>query len=114
MTRVRIRPFPPIEFHQSDWQPGWAAFIDDGQNFNEASKAFCTLNLGAHLAAIETGAMRAADMPYLVAETMMHEIVHVIEKWAGIEFSEERVEALLDRYRERYGRMAGETVSLAA
>ena len=90
---------PLIEFYQRDWMPGFAAFIDDGKPFEPSGRAFCLLNLGAILAAVELGDMPASEVPYFVAESMMHEIMHVLEKWAGVEFSEERIEQLLDRYR---------------
>jgi len=32
---------------------------------------------------------------------MVHEVIHVIEAWAGVEFSEQRVEKLIDGYRQR-------------
>lgn len=90
---------PTIEFHQWDWIEGFAAFVDDGQKFNPESKAFCVLNLGSLLAAIETKDMPQSELPYHIADSMMHEITHVIEKWCGVEFSEERVVALRDKYR---------------
>lgn len=94
------KAFPIIEFHQWDWIEGFAAFIEDGQVFNEDSKAFCVLNLGSFLTAIRTENIPAHQVPYFIAESMMHEIIHVIEKWAEQEFSEGKVEELLARYYE--------------
>ena len=90
-----------IEFHQHDWIPGFAAFLNDGQRMhkNTNSRAFCVLNLGSILAMVETKDMAATEVPYFIAESMMHEVIHAIEKWAGVEFSEERVEDLLEKYR---------------
>lgn len=99
---------PKIEFHQHDWIPGWAAFLDfdddacAAKQINPESKAFCVLNLGAFIAAIELGDMNREDLPYHIAESMMHEVIHAIEKWVGVEFSEERIEALCAAYREKY------------
>lgn len=92
------KPIPVVEFHQHDWMEGFAAFLDDGEQFNPDSKAFCVLNLGSLLATVKAGDIPAADLPYVIAESMMHEIIHVLEKWAGQEFSEERVEQLLEKY----------------
>ena len=93
---------PRIEFHQADWIPGFAAFVDDGKKFTRDpdSKAFCVLNLGSFLAAIQTGDLSREDLAREVADCMCHEVLHVIEKWCGIEFSEDRVNGLLDKYRD--------------
>lgn len=88
-----------IEFHQHDWIPGFAAFAPGATTPEPDSRAFCVLNLGSMLATVQTKDMPAADIPYFIAESMMHEVMHAIEQWAGVEFSEERVEALLQRYR---------------
>ena len=90
-----------IEFHQHDWMPGFAAYRVDN-SLDPRSKAFCTVNIGSFLATVASGDLPAAELPYLVAESMIHEIIHVLEAWAGVEFSEERVEALLERYRNAF------------
>src|SRR5262245_57424399 len=90
-----------IEFSQVDWEPGFAGYLDNGQ---PNGTAFCLLNLGTLLCAVEKGDLPKADLPYMIAESMMHEVIHAIEAWAGVEFSEDRVEALLVKYREAAGR----------
>ena len=93
-----------IEIRQQDWIPGFAAFVDDEDspesNPNPQGPYHILLNLGAGLCAVEAGDMPKAELPYHVAESLMHEIMHVLEKWAGIEFNEDRVEGLLAKYRE--------------
>ncbi len=96
----RMKGLPRIEFHQHDWLPGFAAFHPGATTPAPDSRAFCVLNLGSMLATVKAGAVPAADLPYFIAESMMHEVVHVIEQWAGVEFSEERVDALLEKYGE--------------
>jgi hypothetical protein len=86
-----------IEVYQQDWMPGFAAFRDD--DAIAQGKAHVALNVGALMACIAEGDIDRADLPYLVAESLMHEVINVLEAWAGVEFSEERVEALLDKYR---------------
>lgn len=93
---------PKIEFHQHDWIPGFAAFAPHATTPSPDSRAFCVVNLGSILAGIHTGDMEREELPYLLAESMMHEVIHAIEQWAGVEFSEERVEALLERYAGTY------------
>jgi len=92
-----------IHVFQHDWVPGFAAFHDDGC-INETAKAHVILNLGSFMAAIQTEELDPKDLPYIVAESLMHEVIHVLEAWAGVEFSEDRVEALLTKYREKYDR----------
>ena len=97
--RDKLREAPRIEFHQQDWIPGFAAFNPDATTPPHQSRAFCVLNLGSILATVATGHVEKAEVPYFVAESMMHEVMHALEQWAGVEFNEERVDALLDKYR---------------
>lgn len=100
ITRLhQANNFPIIQFFQQDWIPGFAAFIDDGMELKPDSRPFCVLNVGSLITMHRAGDVDAREIPYIVAETMMHEIMHVIEKWAGVEFSEEKVELLLEKYR---------------
>lgn len=92
-----------IEVYQHDWIPGWAAFRDD-QSIQADGKAHVAINIGSLMAAVETGDLDKADVPYIIAESLMHEVVHCLESWAGVEFNEDRVEAILAAYREKYGR----------
>lgn len=85
-----------IEVRQEDWIPGFAAYIagtvSDGP-------AHVVLNVGGLMAGVRVGDIAPVELPYIVAETLMHEVIHVLEEWAGVEFSEERVEVLLEGYR---------------
>lgn len=92
-----------IEVYQHDFMPGFAAFMDDGSIQSDA-KAHVSINVGSLLAACDMGDICKDELPYLIAESLMHEFVHVCESWAGVEFSEEKVEALIDKYREKYGK----------
>lgn len=89
-----MEPLPIIEFRQHDGIPAFAGF-EPGATGN--GKAFCVLNVAAFLDALEAG-LDHADLPYIIAESMMHEVIHVLEQWAVVEFSEERVDALLEKY----------------
>lgn len=96
-----------IEVHQQDWIPGFAAFLDDGEAA-DTGKAHVVLNLGSILAMVQTGDMDPKEVPYFVAESIMHEVMHALEAWAGVEFSEERIETLLEQYAAKYGPEAQE------
>lgn len=92
-----------LEVYQHDWIPGFAAFHADGERDPNAA-CHVVLNLGSLLAAVQEGDLNSKDLPYLVAESLMHEAIHALEEWAKVEFSEDRVEALLTKYREKYSR----------
>ena len=96
-----VEPFK-IEVYQHDWTPGFAAFNDDG-SIQQGATAHISLDLGSFLATIAgTNDLHPKELPYVIAETIMHEVIHSLEAWAGQEFNEEKVEALLQKYREKY------------
>lgn len=94
-----MRELPRIEFHQQDFIPGFAAFLPGATTPSPDSKAFCVLNLGAMLSTVYHGRTKREDLPYFLADSIMHEVIHVLEQWAGVEFNEERVDALIEKYR---------------
>lgn len=91
---------PLIEVRQQDWMAGFAGFVVG--SMETEGPAHIALNLGALIAAVETGDLDPEDLPYVVAESIMHEVVHALEEWAGAEFSEERVRALIEDYRREW------------
>jgi hypothetical protein len=96
------QPTISLAVYQHDWIPGFAAFHSDG-SIKEGSQAHVVLNLGSLLCAVACGDLPRQDLPYMIAETLMHETIHALEDWAGVEFSEERVEKLLNEYHAKYG-----------
>ena len=90
---------PVVEFHQQDWIPGFAVFLPGATTTPPNSRAFCVLNLGSLMATVASGDVAPSDLPGFVVESLIHEVGHVVEQWAKIEFSEERVEALTEKYR---------------
>lgn len=90
-----------IEVYQHDWLPGFAAFAHDG-SIKRESRAHVVLNVGAFLQGVDKGDIAREELPYFIAETIMHEVIHALESWAGVEFNEEKVEALLEKYRQHY------------
>ena len=34
---------------------------------------------------------------------IIHELTHVLEEWCGVEFSEGKVDGLLEKYEKKYG-----------
>jgi len=106
-TRSLWRPIQlkeiSIEVFQQDWIPGFAAYLDDG-SLKEGAPAHVVLNLGSTLAVVEQGGIEKDEVPYFVAENIMHEVIHVLEAWANVEFNEDRVEQLIEKYREEQWR----------
>lgn len=92
-----------IEIYQHDWIPGFASFHEDG-SIQEGASAHVVLNLGSLLAAVQEGYLDKKELPYMIAESLMHETIHCLESWAHVEFSEDRIEALLTEYRKKYSR----------
>ena len=87
-----------IKVYQQDWMPGFACFL--GGSLNRNARPVIALNLGAMMAAVQCKDIPAKEIPYFVAESLMHEIMHVLEEWAGSEFDEARVEMLLKKYQK--------------
>lgn len=102
---LRKLDFPLVEVRQHDWIPGFAAFLarpDGTVDPEPRGPAHIVLNLGAILGAVRAADVEPEEVPYFVAGSLMHEIVHVFEEWAVVEFSEDRVEALLGAYEREF------------
>jgi hypothetical protein len=99
MKKTQQKPTLDIKVYQHDWIPGFAAMLNDG-SIDEKAEAHVVLNLGSILCAVKVGDVPREDMPYMIAECLMHEVIHVLEAWAGAEFNEDRVEALIEKYQE--------------
>lgn len=92
-----------IEVYQEDWIPGFAAYHTG--TLTKEAKAHVVLNIGSLLALVGDGSIQREELPYVVAESLMHEVIHVLEEWAGVEFSEERVHALTEAYTKKYSKL---------
>jgi len=100
VERSNLRRTMELKVYQHDWLPGFAAFLDDG-SVDEKAEAHIALNIGSILCAVSIGDMEKSEVPYIVADSIMHEVIHALEAWAKVEFSEERVDALLNKYRSK-------------
>ena len=87
-----------VRVYQQDWMPGFACFLAGSVRKN--ARAVIGLNVGAMMAAVQCKDIPAKEIPYFVAESLMHEIMHALEEWAGVEFSEKRVHRLLQKYQK--------------
>lgn len=83
-----------IDVYQDDGIEAFGSYrpgLSDG-------KAMIGISVERLLGLVATDTIPAAELPYVVAETIMHEMLHALEEWAGVAFSEERVEELIQRY----------------
>lgn len=93
MTMRTVR----IEVYQQDWMPGFAAFNDDG-SIQKGAPVHVAINLGDLLSCVKDQQIKLTDLPYVISESVMHEIIHALESWTGNEFNEDRVQALIAKY----------------
>lgn len=91
-----------IKIFQKDWIPGFAGLISYDE-YESGDNAHVILNIGSLLQLVEElPDYNAGDVPYMICEFLMHEIAHALEQWAFVEFNEERVEAITEKYRQKY------------
>lgn len=87
-----------VEISQDDFMPAFGAYVAGSA---KQGPALVRLNLEALLGTVAMGDVEPADLPYFVAETIMHEVMHALEDWAGVAFSEDRVEAMIAAYQAK-------------
>ena len=90
-----------IEVYQQDWIPGFAAFKANG-DIKKGINPKVVLNIGELLGLVVEKDFERKELPYIIAECLMHEVIHVLEEWAEVEFNEEKVEKLIAKYRKKY------------
>lgn len=93
-----------IKIYQQDFMPGFAAYL--GGSLSTQSHAAISLNVGAIAAMVVKKDIKPTDIPAFVVESLFHEVIHVLEEFAQIKFSEKRVEALTQKYIQEYSKRA--------
>jgi hypothetical protein len=96
------KQLPLLKVYQADGIEGFACYVSPQREIT--GSPIIGLNVESLLGTVVMGDVEASELPYFVAESIMHEVLHVLEKWAGVEFSEARIEALLEKYRSQRGR----------
>ena len=84
---------------QADGVKGFA-FYNPGAV--KRSRCVIGLNVEAFVASVALGQIKLKDLPYLMAETIMHEVIHALEDWAKVAFSHKRINKLIWAYSEHY------------
>lgn len=54
-------------------------------------------------ALISTALEHDASQKEVFVETLMHEVGHALEQWYDLEFNEDRIERIIESYRQKYG-----------
>ena len=89
------KPFKITAFNDDNLE-GFGGYL--AKSIKEG-QGFVILNLEAHLT---TSIEQDMSLKEIVVETLMHEVGHALEEWYDLEFNEDRIEAIIDSYREKY------------
>jgi len=84
---------------QMDGIDGFACYLSPSAR---KGKAIIGLNVEALMIGVVAKDFKVKDLPYIVADSIMHEVIHVLEDWAKVQFSDKKVERLIAAYREHY------------
>ena len=84
---------------QADGVSGFACYLSPSVRDR---RCIIGLNVEAFMACVAEGQLKVKDLPYVMAETVMHEVIHALEDWAKVEFSHRKVNGLIEAYREHY------------
>jgi hypothetical protein len=95
--------FPLLEVYQADGIKGFACYLATDGEISGAP--IIGLNVESLLGTVVLGDVEPRDLPYVVAECIMHEVMHALEQWAKVQFSEKRIEALIEKYRRQVGKV---------
>lgn len=95
-----------IKVYQNDIIPGFACFNDNG-SLKKESKCLVAININAFLLASKCHDLPVKELPYFMAESIMHEVIHCLEAWAGKKFSEKKVNNLIKKYQRQAEKMEG-------
>lgn len=85
---------------QADGIDGFACYLANSVRKNR--RCIIGLNIEAFMSAVACKDLRRQDIPYVMAETIMHEVIHALEDWAKVEFSHRKVNKLIEAYRKHY------------
>jgi hypothetical protein len=99
MRKVIIRKKIVARIVQMDGIEGFACYLSPTA---KKGKTIIGLNVEALIAGIAAKDFAVKDLPYIVADSIMHEVIHVLEKWAKVQFSNRKVEKLIAAYRKHY------------
>jgi len=94
---------------QMDGIDGFACYLSPSAR---KGKTIIGLNVEALLASVVVKDFTVKDLPYIVADSIMHEIIHALEDWARVQFSNKKVDKLIAEYRKHYAKEAQEKATV--
>jgi hypothetical protein len=84
---------------QADGVQGFACYLSPSV---KDKRCIIGLNVEAFMACVAMGQIKQKDLPYILAESIMHEVIHALEDWAKVKFSHKKVNKLIKAYAEHY------------
>ena len=84
---------------QADGIDGFGCYL---QGSVKDKRCIIGLNIEALMGLVDAKELKVEDVPYVLAETVMHEVIHSLEDWAKVEFSHKKVDKLIEEYRRHY------------
>lgn len=94
---------------QMDGIDGFACYLSPSAR---KGKTIIGLNVEALLASVVVKDFTVKDLPYIVADSIMHEVIHALEDWAQVQFSDKKVNKLIAKYRKHYAKAAQEKAAV--
>ena len=88
-----------VDIVQADGVEGFAFYKVGSVKDN---RCIIGLNVEAFVASVGFGQVKIKDLPYFLAESIMHEVIHALEDWAKVKFSHRKVNKMLKAYAEHY------------
>lgn len=92
-----------IKIYQHDFMPGFAAFKIGTTKKPHAEIA---INIGSLMLLILKKKIKKREVPYFLAESIMHEIIHVLEEKFKVKFSHRKINLLMNKYQEYIRKIA--------
>jgi len=96
-VKKKLKPSIKIRVYQTNFSPGFA-FYQAGKRISSTGKALVGLDIGNLLGLVKSKDIAPKELPYFVAQVLMHEVFHALEDWARVEFNEKRVDQLVAKY----------------
>jgi hypothetical protein len=85
-----------ITAYKNDDLDGFAAY--KAGSIKDEGGGIAILNIEANLVA---GIENDIPLKEMLVETLMHEVGHALEEWYDLEFSEDRIEKIIESYRNK-------------
>ena len=92
---------------QDDFRAGFTAYLEG--SVKPKGRAAVLINVSNLMSIVAAKVVKPSDIPGIVADALFHEFLHAVEDWAGVAFSEKRVQHLVEKYRKLYEKARAKT-----